>query len=381
MRRYATLLVVSLLVASMVAVPVATADGSTAAKHTTTYEPCEFPVTLTDATGENITIEERPDRVTTTNPSAAQTMWEIGGKSQVVGLTRHAMYLDGAADRTDVSADFGADTEKVVGTEPDLVLVPNASSGDVEKLRAAGLKVYHFREATDVNDIRAKTTTTGKLTGNCEGAAEANAWMDANVDAVEGMTADVDERPHVLHPIGGGYVVGDETFINAMLGIAGADNVAARDHTGYVSLNPEVILELEDEFGIDYLVLTRDSTSLVSEEPYASTTAGQENNTVVLRTQYIHQPAPRSVVFTAHNATEQLHPDRYSQDSYVPRSSITVEPAAEETPTATPTETSTPSEMPTTATPTQTDTSIPGFGPVVALIAVVVGAVLTARRP
>jgi iron complex transport system substrate-binding protein len=371
MRRLAILLIAL----SVVTVPLAA--GPAAAAQSTAGGGCSFPVTLTDATGQEITLEERPERVTTTNPSAAQTMWDIGGRSQVVGLTEYAMYLEGASERTDVSAEFGVDVEKVVGTEPDLVLAPNASAGDVEALRQAGLTVYHLPAATDIDDIRQKTTTIGTLTGNCEGAAEVNAWMDANVAAVEETTAGAD-RPRVLHPLGGGYVVGDETFIDSMLEIAGAQNVAAADHTGYVQLNAEVVLQLDPEV----LVLTHETATLVSEQPYASTTAGLENSTVLLETSYLHQAAPRSVVYTVHNATRQLHPERYSSDSYVPRSAVA---SADATETAAPSETTTP-----TVTDRQTgadeqtatggtDTSAPGFGVVVALLAVFLGVALAAR--
>ncbi len=368
MRQYLALLGSLVLLTSLLAPPVA------AAGQTATYEPCEFPITVTDATGEQITITERPDRVTTTNPSAAQTMWDIGGKSQVVGLTENALYLADAEERIDVSGGVGVDAETVAGSEPDLVLAPNASANQVQSLRDAGLTVYHFPEATDIDAIRGKTTTMGKLTGNCAGAAEANAWMDANVQVVDGVTADVDDRPRVLLPIGGGFVVGDQTFINSMLGLAGADNVAAAEHTGYVELNDEVVLELDP----DVLVLTPNMRSLVDEEPYASTTAGQEENVVMLQTQYVYQPAPRSVVFTAHNATEQLHPDRDTQELSVARSEIAVEPAGRESPSSN----SSPStERPTdTETPPGTETSVPGFGALGALVAIVAGVLLATRR-
>jgi iron complex transport system substrate-binding protein len=264
-----------------------------------------------------------------------------------------------------VSADFGVSVEEVVATEPDLVLAPNASADAVEPLREAGLTVYHFPEATDIADIRAKTTTIGTLTGNCKGAAEANAWMDANVDAVAELTADLDDRRRVLHPLGGDWVVGDETYINTMLELAGADNVAARNHTGYVQLNDEVVLQLDPEV----LILTQDTTALVDEEPYASTSAGEANTTVVLRTEYLHQPAPRSVVFSTHNTTTQLYPDRYSDDSYVPRSAITVEPSQEESP-ATATDT----------TPPTTDTQVPGFGAQGVAFALVLSVLILIRR-
>jgi iron complex transport system substrate-binding protein len=316
---------------------------------------------MTDATGTEVTIEERPERVTTTNPSAAQTMWEIGGRSQVVGLTQYAGYLDGAASRTNVSASFGVNVERVVGTDPDLVLAPNASDGDVAPLRQAGLTVYHLPAATTIEEIRTKTTTIGRLTGNCEGATEANAWMDANVDAVRQVTADAEDRPTALYPLGGGYVAAGNTFVTSLIELAGAENVAARNHTQYPQLNDEVILQFDPEV----LFVTENTATIAETEPYASTTAGETNSTVSVRARNINQPAPRSVVSFAHNATAQLYPDRYDADSYVPRSAVAVMPS----------ETATTQPEPSTATDTMatqertTDASGPGFTAVTALVA------------
>ncbi|MFC6864888.1 PGF-CTERM-anchored ABC transporter substrate-binding protein [Halomicroarcula sp. GCM10025817] len=369
MRRYATLLVGLLLVTSLVGV--APAAGGPAA---TTSEHCTFPVTMTDATGTEIPIEERPERVVTTNPSAAQTMWEIGGREQVVGLTQYASYLDGSESRTNVSAGFGVSVETVVGAEPDLVIAPNASAGDVEPLREAGLTVYHLRASEDIADVREKTETVGRITGNCQGAAEANAWMDANVEAIREQTADVEDRPTALYPLGGGYVVGGATFIDALLQLAGADNVAARDHTGYPQLSDEVLLTLDPEV----LVLAAGDDSLVTQEPYASTTAGETNSTVVVERRWLNQPAPRSVVFAAHNLTRQLYPDRYDEDSYVARSDVTV---ATETETATRTDEPTPASPALTTEPSTTDGgSGPGFTPLAALVAALAASLLALRR-
>ncbi|WP_336337761.1 PGF-CTERM-anchored ABC transporter substrate-binding protein [Haloarcula brevis] len=349
MRRL-SLVCVLVLLAGSIAAP-------TAATATTQADDCSFPVTVTDATGTEVTIEERPERVTTTNPSAAQTMWEIGGRSQVVGLTQYAGYLDGAESRENVSASFGVSVERVVGTEPDLVLAPNASAGDVAPLRQAGLTVYHFRAATTVDDIREKTTTTGRLTGNCDGAAAANAWMDANVAAVDEVTAGVEDRPKALYPLGSGYVAAGDTFISSLIDLAGAENVAARNHTGYPQLSDEVILRLDPEV----LFVTENSAGIAATEPYASTTAGERNATVSLLVRNLNQPAPRSVVNVAHNATAQLYPDRYDADSYVPRS------------VATPTETRTSDPTPADHTPSTdqptTAASGPGFTAVGALVA------------
>jgi putative ABC transporter PGF-CTERM-modified substrate-binding protein len=274
---------------------------------------CEFPVTVTDATGTEITLDERPDRITTTNPSAAQTLWELGAKDRVVGVTQFATYLDGAEDRTNVSANFGVNVERVVDTDPDLVLAPNASAGQVEDLRDAGLTVYHFPEATDVDDIAAKTERTGRLVGSCEAAGEVNTEMNETVADVEDRTADLD-RPEALYPLGGGFVAADETFINEIMRIGGTTNVAAAEGDGYPQLSDEVILETNPEL----LIVTSPDAAILDEQPYASTTAGIERNYVVMDVNYLNQPAPRSVIEsteTLATEVEELQPDDQASSS------------------------------------------------------------------
>ncbi|OYR56223.1 PGF-CTERM-anchored ABC transporter substrate-binding protein [Halorubrum halodurans] len=253
---------------------------------------CSFPLTVTDATGTEITLEEPPERITTTNPSAAQTLWEIGARDRVVGVTQYAAYLDGAGERTNVSAaGLGVDVEKVVGTDPDLVLAPNASADDVEPLRNADLTVYHFSEATDVDDIAEKTTTVGRLVGACDAAAETNAEMNAAVAETRNRTADLD-RPAALYPLGSGFVAAGDTFIDELMTIGGVENVAAAEHEGYPQLSAEVVLELDPEL----ILVNGPDAPIMDEEPYASTTAGREGNAVVVEVQWLNQPAPRSVI-------------------------------------------------------------------------------------
>ncbi|WP_066414696.1 PGF-CTERM-anchored ABC transporter substrate-binding protein [Halorubrum aethiopicum] len=274
---------------------------------------CSFPLTVTDATGMEITLEEPPERITTTNPSAAQTLWEIGARDRVVGVTQYAAYLDGAGERTNVSAaGLGVDVEKVVGTDPDLVLAPNASADDVEPLRNADLTVYHFSEATDVDDIAEKTTTVGRLVGACDAAAETNEEMMTAVAETRNRTADLD-RPDALYPLGSGFVAAGDTFIDELMTIGGVENVAAAEHEGYPQLSAEVVLELDPEL----ILVNGPDAPIMDEEPYASTTAGREGNAVVVEVQWLNQPAPRSVIVatsTIADAVEEYNAAQGSDD-------------------------------------------------------------------
>lgn len=377
-------LVVTLSVVGVGVAPVAAAgaDGSTFAQ---TDAQCTFPFTATDATGTEVTIEERPERVTTLNPSAAQTMWEIGGREQVVGLSQFALYLDGADSRTNVSASgFGVNNEKVVSTEPDLVLAPNSISDEtVTNLRDTGLTVFKFNASTTIEDIGAKTTLTGQLTGNCEGAATANAWMNQNVEAAQ-SAAESGESPRIIYPLGDGYVVGGETFIDAMVTASGGTNVVAEaGQTGYPQLSDERVVELEPEV---VMITSPAGASVLDSEPYASTPAGENNRTVLTDVNYLNQPAPRSVVYTVGNLTAGFYPDAYSESQFVTKADVEASQSTETT-EADGESTETETEQPVAAdggetneSTQTTESSSPGFGVTAAVAALISMTLLAGRR-
>ncbi|MFW5978252.1 MAG: PGF-CTERM-anchored ABC transporter substrate-binding protein [Halohasta sp.] len=346
MDQYARLLVPLVVVVALLA----TAPAGVAAQPADSTNQSAFPVTLTDATGTEVTLDERPERVTTTSPSAAQVMWELDADSQVVGLTQFAHYLEGAESRQNVSStELGVSVERVVATEPDLVLAPNATSVEtVEALRDAGLTVYHFPAATDFEDVADKTSTIGQLTGNEQAARETNAWMWHNVEAIEAMTAEADS-PRVLYPLSGGFAVGNDTFIHEIIVASGGENVAADEFDGYEVLNDETVLTLDPEV---LIVTDQTEGQIIDSDPYAQTTAGETQRTASLEVSYLNQPAPRSVVYSTRNLTAQLH----------------IESTGTDTPTA------------NESAAESTGVSAPGFGPAVALMALLSGSLLARRR-
>ena len=135
-------------------------------------ENCSFPVEVTDATGETVTVGEEPERVVALGASVAQTMWAIDAKAKVVGLPTGytTAYLNGSQNRTNVlGAEQKAIVENIIDLEPDVVLAANIiDDEDVETLRDNGLTVVHFERANSIEDVTAKTRLTGALVGACD---------------------------------------------------------------------------------------------------------------------------------------------------------------------------------------------------------------------
>lgn len=343
---------------------------------------CTYPVTRTDATGTAVTVSSEPQTVVTLSPSAAQTMWDVGGRGKVVGVSQFATYLEGASNRTNVSGagQTPVNVEAVVSLQPDLVLAPNVIPNEsVESLRRAGLTVYRFRAAGSIEDVVEKTRLTGRLTGECEGAAETVASMRERLATVRAAVAD-EPRPRVLYTFFG-FTAGNGTFVHEVITTAGGRNVAAEAGlSGFEELGEEVVVQGDPE----WLLLNSDGPQVPRSPAYNSTTAVRQNQTVVVNGDYVSQPGPR-IVQPVVTLAKALHPEAYAtaNATATPTDAGTATPTrmpATSTGTATPTATVEDTADPTGPTDETGAGAIPAPGPAAALAAVLGGAALAAHR-
>ncbi|MDZ7730464.1 MAG: ABC transporter substrate-binding protein [Natrialbaceae archaeon] len=266
---------------------------------------CQYPITLTDATGTDITLSGRPDSIVALQASDARTLYEIGAWDRVVGYPMNPATASlPAGDRVDISEGYATDTEQVVDLDPDVVLAANVTfAADYTQLRSAGLTLYHFNTATALEDIVALTKTTGNLAGTCEGANETARWME---DRIANVTASVDESRTPLghHAQGGGWTAGPQTFQHDVLETAGLENLAARTgQTGWIQLGAEFIIE-QDPSWIAYADTHSDPPIAESVE---YTTAVQEGNFVTIDPNNMSQPAP-TIIYPLEQIAQTVDP-------------------------------------------------------------------------
>jgi iron complex transport system substrate-binding protein len=362
--------VVTALAAVALVVALAVVPGGAAAQ----TAQCSFPVSATDATGTEVVVEADPQRVVALQPSAAQTLWAIGAEEDVVGMpvNRYTAYLNGSADRTDVTGGQSRVVQPaVVALDPDLVLAPNVTDpATVERLRDAGETVFHFEKAESIADIHEKTELTGRLVGEFEDAAERTAETRVTVEAVDDAV-DGREPPTVYYALGGGYTAGSETFIHELITTAGGENVAAGEFSGYQVLSQEILAQADPDW-----IVVPTGASLPRNSALNGTTAVREGQILRVDANYTNQAGPRTVV-PLRRMAEAFHPDadvaaavRTAQPSAPTQCVGAAGPASVD---AQSTAATAAAETPGTATPdgsTATPGAAgPGFGPVDALLA------------
>jgi iron complex transport system substrate-binding protein len=273
---------------------------------------CEFPVSVTDVTGQTVTVQEEPDRVVALQASAAQTMWEVGARGTVVGMPvqPYTAYLNGSTERTGILAEDGSVVqEQVVALEPDLVLAPNAllaPNETVESLRGSGLTVYHFRQANSLEYVYEKTRTTGLLVGEYDNASRRAAEMEATVGAIRSAVAD-EENPRVLYLLGpSGFAAGSNTFIGELIAAAGGNNVAGELQGGYSVVSGETVVAEDPEW-----IIVPEGRDLPKTDAINGTTAVQEDQVLRVSADFMNQPGPRNTV-PLKTMAQAFHPEAYA---------------------------------------------------------------------
>lgn len=296
-----------------------TSVGGGVAPVVTASETCSYPVTATDATGTEVTLDAPPTRIVSLNPSVAQTLWEIGAAEKVVGVSQFADFLPGASNLTTVTSGYPAtvQVETVIDLDPDLVLAPNTIDNEsVSRLRKANITIFRFPAAFSVEDVYTKTERIGMLVGACDGAKETVTWMKSEIDLVEAAVEEQD-RPPVLYPMGDGFAPGPNTFIGAMINASGGDNIVANANTTrpYPQLSGEFVVAQDPQWLI--LAASPDQMDAQPREiapnspALRNTTAWEKGNFVVVNRNNISQPAPR-IVYPVRKMVQSFHPDAYA---------------------------------------------------------------------
>jgi iron complex transport system substrate-binding protein len=221
-----------------------------------------------------------------------------------------------------------------------------------------------------MDDVLAKVDLTGQLVGACEGASETRDWMETELEVVQ-RAAEGQESPQALY-VFYGTTPGPNTFISDIITNAGAENVAADadleySQAGYARMNPEVVANLT----VEWLLLNSGQPQVPDSPAYRNTIAVQENQTLVLNSTYVSQPAPRSI-YVMRNLSQAWYPEAYAEANASVRgdaSTGTTTTSGGATATATATDGGeTDADMPTEE-PESDDGGSPGFGVVAALVA------------
>ncbi|MGE7911118.1 ABC transporter substrate-binding protein [Lysinibacillus xylanilyticus] len=228
--------------------------SSSEQQETTKVDQATFPVTITDATGKDITLEAPPEKIVSLIPSNTEILFGLGLNDEIVGVTDNDDYPAEATKKNKVGG-MDYNVEKIIALSPDIVFAHASgmgnSKGAIEQLEAAGVTVFVVADAKNFNETYTTIEQLGQAIGKLEEAKKIVANMKAKVKEIETKLDGVESKKVFVEYSDEPQITttGKGTFMDEMLEMIHAENVAADVNDWYqidaeqiITKNPDVIV-------------------------------------------------------------------------------------------------------------------------------------------
>lgn len=209
----------------------------------------QYPITLKDSYGREVTLDKEPQRVISVAPTVTETVFALGKQDKLVGRTDFCDYPEAALSIESVGNIDQPNVEKIVELKPDLVIASSIFQKEVlEKLEEVNIKVAVIRSEESFEGAYDVIGKIGILLNCKDEARKIVNDMKEKVELVKSKVKDLD-KPSVYYVIGfgefGDYTAGRDTFIAHIIEMAGGKNVA--DDVDGWKYNIESLLEKDPD--------------------------------------------------------------------------------------------------------------------------------------
>ncbi len=201
-----------------------------------------YPLQVKDARGKLITISGQPQRIVSISPAFTEVLYSLKLDSKIVGVTRFCNYPKTARKKPKVG-DMNTSAEAVLALKPDLVVaLAYANDAAVAQLDKLGLTVFTIDPKTieqTMRDIR----TVGRITGSSKAAEAVVKQMKSKI-ATAGKQRAGKPKLSVLAVVQPSplWAAGPKTFVDEMIRLANAENVARDARPGFVTFSKELAI-------------------------------------------------------------------------------------------------------------------------------------------
>ncbi len=292
-------------------------------------EAPEWPKTIVDVMGNELTLEEPATRlVGTHNPTMNMAVILGGGGKYIAGFGNKEMadvlysyvYPELKDDVIQIGKGKNINYETVLTTDADLAILPQRFAYMVEEFNAVGIPAIVILTSKESYDtIRNALTLVGQVTGEEERASKIIAYFDGVINKLNERTASVTEKPSVMflgssnmYSVAPGAMIQSDIMatagaVNAVTGVDVQGSFADVSAEEIVGWNPDIIWVPEYA---DYT-----AEDVLNAPEFQSITAVQNGAVYTFPSNLEPWDYPStSACLGAAWATWNLHPELYSYD-------------------------------------------------------------------
>ena len=293
--------------------PEATAvEPTTELEEIETFET-EYPVTVIDDIGKEVTLTEEPDKIISLTPGNTEILFALDLDVELVGVDNFSNYPEEVESIEKIGDAFNVNMERIIELETDLILtIKNWNEEAAEEVESLGIAVYTL-DADNMENVLEDIIEIGQLTNRVEEAEELTSEMQEKMDEIKNKIPDVseEEKPKVFYMVWNEPIMsaGKETFINDYIEQANGINIVASDGLeGWPVYSLEKLIEHDPDVIIAPKSLAPTPETITEDERFSSIKAVLENRVVIVDDDSVVRIGPR-IVEGFKQIAQALYPD------------------------------------------------------------------------
>lgn len=258
----------------------------------------QYPLTVTDATGEEFTFEQAPERIISVSPAETESLFAIGLDQEIIGVSDYDDYPAAATTKTKMGGITKPNEEAIIAAKPDIVFSGiSMEENVVNKLRELGITVFKV-DPRSYDDVMANIELFGQITDHQAEAKQVVDHLKQTREEVRAAVAGLSEKKNVYLEFSPGWTVGSGEFLNELVEMAGGVNVVASTQ-GWVQINEEHIIKSNPDVIlyaanlVDYDTNKPLEDIIKSRSGWNNINAIQDNQVVGIEQNILNRPGPR----------------------------------------------------------------------------------------
>ncbi len=273
------------------------------------------PGTYIDDMGRGVSIDKVPQRIVSHVPSITETLFALGLEERVVGVSDYCDYPEEAKLKPSVGNYFNPTIELIVALEPDLVLT-DGHSESIKGLEVLGITFFAI-DPKDIDGILEDIELLGKITGVEKKAKALVSEMNGGLAQV---VSQVENAPKVrvfyvfdATDLNNPWTAGPGSFADALIKMAGGENVAAKAQDAWVQFSIEQLVSSDPEI---IMIDASHGTAVISEEElmahpaWRGVTAVKHGRIHIVNGDLVNRSGPR-IIQGLEEIAKIIHPELF----------------------------------------------------------------------
>ncbi|MGD8780738.1 MAG: helical backbone metal receptor [Ignavibacteria bacterium] len=252
---------------------------------------------ITDDFGNEITIEQIPQRVITLAPNLTEMIYVLGVEDKLIGNTSYCNYPEAANIVEKVGDMLTVNFEKIITLKPDLIFitVEGNNKSTYDKLLQLGFKVF-ISNPRNYEGIKKTFADMGKIFDKEKTAGSFVKLWDNKVNSIKSRDSGKKNEIMFLVSLKPIMLAGENTFINEFIKFTNSINITHDININYPVFNREEVIKRNP----DYIFYASENPEAKDEiknayPEWKNLDAVKNDNVVLVNPDLFFRPGPRFI--------------------------------------------------------------------------------------